>query len=294
MKLLAVLVAWGLHQWFSYRPGWQSSMARLWRLLADRQYPAWVMVVLALAVGLLATAFFALVRFLFGDLAVAVLSLLLLWLSLGDSDLVGDVRQAISAYRNNDVNCLRHALARLGAGGAHDKHLYERHLVEAVFAAAIRRWLAPIFWFVVLGIGALVFYGMVQTAARMLREEQLPSHWQGLVDGLLRGLTWPVAVLVTLGLAVTASADVTLRAVRRYWQCRRAEALRLETGFLDAALHDTFYLGSEASPVLDELAEPEAVPPGCLRLSQGLNLLWRVMLFLLTLLALATVIGWAQ
>lgn len=291
MKLLALILALLAHRMLPWRPGLQPAVAHVWRPFAGTALPAVILLLVAVALAVLVAGVQALLRWLLGDLAAGLFALVLLWLALGSVDLVADVRAAMAAHRDGDELARSEAMRRLDAEAPQDQG-YERRLVEAVFSAAVHRWLAPGFWFVVLGAAGVVFYVMVQVALKRCRDGQLPSNWQALAQGLQRGLVWPVAVLATLGLAVMASADVTARAVLRYWREQRAEVWRLEAGFLYAALRDTFYLGSERSPVIDELGEQADVPPGCLRLSQGLNLLWRVLLFLLALLALATVLGW--
>lgn len=80
--------------------------------------------------------------------------------------------------------------------------------------AAQRRWFGPLFWFVVLGAFGVLLYRLAQLAAEE-DLEALPPVQRMAAQRLLAILDWPVAHLMTLGMAVATDFDAVAEAWRR-------------------------------------------------------------------------------
>ena len=102
-------------------------------------------------------------------------------------------------------------------------------------------------------------------------------------------LDWPVAHLMTFGLALAANFDNVLGAWRD-WHAQGG--VRLDTGFLGAAAR---------ASVVSELAEEQAYAidgpaqaPALLELRDAMSLVWRILLLWLAVLAIFVVAGYAN
>ena len=100
-------------------------------------------------------------------------------------------------------------------------------------------------------------------------------------------LNWPVAQLMTFGLALAADFDRVFSA----WRDWHADGVRLYIGFLGAAARIS---------VASELAEEDAYAidgparaPDLLELRDAMSLVWRVLLLWLAVLALLVLAGLA-
>jgi AmpE protein len=102
-------------------------------------------------------------------------------------------------------------------------------------------------------------------------------------------LNWPVAHLMTFGLALAANFDGVLAA----WRDWHADGgIRLDIGFLGAAAR---------ASVVCELAEEDAYAidgpaqaPALLELRDAMSLVWRVLLLWLAVLAIFVVAGFVN
>jgi len=253
-------------------------------------------VIVLLAIPLLATALLF--------LAVSptpifyfLLALPVLVLTIGPGDLSRDVEHCIDVVCHTDGRHADHAVARLVHDCLHGDWSGQREmLVDAVFAAALQRWFAVLFWFIVAGPAGAVGYRTMRHLRDMQKDgEDLPPRWGPVLQMSCRAAQWPVAVLMTLALGVVASFDVVWHAWQDYYH-RHPDRLKvLESGFLFAAVRDTFNLRAESDLLWRELGDHrQGLPPGCLRLEQSMNLVWRLMFVSLTVLGLLTVLGWVR
>jgi AmpE protein len=159
-------------------------------------------------------------------------------------------------------------------------------LVEAVFRCALWRWFGVLFWFMVAGAVGAVGYRLVSLCAQGEARRSLPEGQRGVARTALAVLNWPVAQLMTFGLALAADFDRVLSA----WRDWHAEGVRLDSGFLGAAAR---------ASVAIELAEEDAYAadgpaqaPGLLELRDAMSLVWRVLLLWLGIIALFVLAGW--
>ncbi len=235
-----------------------------------------------LAVGalqfLLAGRFYGLPLFAFA-LAVLVYT----W---GPRDLDLDVDAVIDARDSSERRAA--AVALFPEGG--EPVVEGPGLVEAVFRCALWRWFGVLFWSLLLGgpAGALL-YRLVSLSAQGEAQRVLPPS-QGAAGGLfLAVLNWPVAHLMTFGLALAANFDGVLAA----WRDWHADGgMRLDIGFLGAAAR---------ASVVCELAEEDAYAidgpaqaPALLELRDAMSLVWRVLLLWLAVLAIFVVAGFVN
>jgi AmpE protein len=162
-------------------------------------------------------------------------------------------------------------------------------LVEAVFRCALWRWFGVLFWFLLLGPAGALLYRLVSLAAQGSAQKVLPPAQGEAAREAIALLNWPVAHLMTFGLALAANFDGVLAAWRD-WHAQGG--LRLDIGFLGAAAR---------ASVVCELAEEDAYAidgpaqaPALLELRDAMSLVWRVLLLWLAVLAIFVVAGFVN
>jgi AmpE protein len=243
---------------------------------------------LLLAAGLPVLAVAGL-QWLLGDrvygLPLFAFSLALLIYTWGPRDLDWDVDAVIEA---RDGEARRAAAARLFPEGG-EPVLEGPSLVEAVFRCALWRWFGVLFWFLLLGPAGALLYRLVSLSAQGEALKVLPPAQGEAAKLFIAILNWPVAHLMTFGLALAANFDGVLAAWRD-WHAHGG--LRLDIGFLGAAAR---------ASVVCELAEEDAYAidgpaqaPALLELRDAMSLVWRVMLLWLGVLAIFVVAGFVN
>jgi AmpE protein len=203
----------------------------------------------------------------------------------GPRDLDLDVDAVIEA---RDADARRVAAAALYPEGG-DVLIEGPSLVEAVFRCALWRWFGVLFWFLLLGPAGAILYRLVSLSAQGEARRALPPAQSDAARLFVAVLNWPVAHLMTFGLALAANFDGVLAAWRD-WHAQGG--LRLDTGFLGAAAR---------ASVVCELAEEDAYAidgpaqaPALLELRDAMSLVWRVLLLWLAVLAIFVVAGFVN
>jgi len=146
-----------------------------------------------------------------------------------------------------------------------------------------------LFWFLLLGPAGALLYRLVALSAQGYSQQVLSPSLASAAKWWLGVLNWPVAHLMTFGLALAANFDGVLAAWRD-WHAQGG--WRLDTGFLGAAAR---------ASVVCELAEEDAYAidgpaqaPALLELRDAMSLVWRVMLLWLAVLAVFVVAGFVN
>ena len=243
---------------------------------------------LMIGVGLPVLAI-ALVQWLLGDrfygLPLFAFALAVLVLTWGPRDLDLDVDAVVEA---TDPAARRAAAASLFPEGQ-EPTLEGPGLVEAVFRCALWRWFGVLFWFLLLGPAGAIVYRLVSLAAQGRAQSLLPQAQGDAAKGFLALLNWPVAHLMTFGLALAADFDGVLAAWRD-WHAQGG--VRLDIGFLGAAAR---------ASVACELTEEEAYAidgpaqaPALLELRDAMSLVWRVLLLWLAFLSIFVIAGFVN
>ncbi|MFT3763240.1 MAG: hypothetical protein QM761_11690 [Pseudoxanthomonas sp.] len=204
----------------------------------------------------------------------------------GPQDLDVDVEAVIDSH---DAPSRNAAIARLwprGDGARADGPA----LVGAVFDGALQRWFGVLFWFLLLGPFGALLYRLCERAGVGDAAAALPEANLAGVRGLCALLEWPVAQLMTLGMALVGNFDV----VRRAWREAGGNAFKLDNGFLAAAACAS--VGGELAEEADEYAEEGMVQ--ALRdlpeLRDAMSLVWRILLLWLAVLAVFVIGGWVS
>ncbi len=212
----------------------------------------------------------------------ALVALIYTW---GPRDLDLDVDAVIDAGSNEGRRAAAAALFPEGQ----EPVLEGPSLVEAVFRCALWRWFGVLFWFVLLGAAGALLYRLVALSAQGEAQRTLPPAQSEASRLFLALLDWPVAHLMTFGLALAANFDNVLAAWRD-WHAHGG--LRLDVGFLGAAARTS---------VVCELAEEEAYAidgpaqaPALLELRDAMSLVWRILLLWLAVLAIFVVAGYVN
>ncbi|MBL0228944.1 cobalamin biosynthesis protein [Thermomonas sp.] len=245
-------------------------------------------IALALAVPLLVVGLFqvALREPLWGFVGVlfAVVVLFHCW---GPRDLDLDVAGVLDAP---DAASRRHAASRLWAHAA-GARMDGPSLVEAVFRNALRRWFGVLFWFLLLGPFGAVLYRLSVLAVER-DDTQLAHETAAGARAWLALLEWPVAQLMTLGLALVGNFDSVMAA----W--REDDAFALHGDLLGTAARASVRSGSPkkaadyaesgvsaSTAIIEVFGElPE--------LRDAMNLAWRILILWLAVIALFVVAGW--
>lgn len=160
-------------------------------------------------------------------------------------------------------------------------------LPGAVFRSGLRRWFAPLFWFLLLGPAGAVLYRLCERAAvdapALLPEDNLAG-----ARNLLQWLEWPVAQAMTLSLALAGDFDRVFRA----WRENGGSRWSARSGFLESCARAAVS-GELAEDAEDARREGHPVASGEMpELHDAMSLVWRMLLLWLALLALLVIAGW--
>ena len=208
----------------------------------------------------------------------------------GPRDLDLDVAAVIDA---RDANLRRAAAARLWPPGA-TVQLDGPALVEAVFRNALRRWFGVLFWFWVLGPFGAVLYRLSTLAVERDADTVLPIDTAKGASLWLAVLDWPVTQLMTISLALVGNFE----SVASAWRERGKAGLLLRNDLLATAAR-----ASVRSEIAEEVADytETGVPVATAlveafgelpELRDAMNLVWRILVLWLAVIALFVIAGW--
>jgi len=211
--------------------------------------------------------------------------LMLAW-TWGPRDLDTDVESVLDAH---DLDTRRARLAQLAP--APDTVMAEGPTLPGnVMRSALRRWFAPLFWFLLLGPAGALLYRLLERAA-VANPGVLPEENAAGTRMLLQWLEWPVAQLMTLALALAGNFDLVFRA----WRGAGGDRWQPESLFLEA-VGRAAVSGELAEEAEDYLREGRTLPVSgeLLELRDAMSLVWRMLLLWLALLALLVIAGWVS
>ena len=208
-----------------------------------------------------------------------------LFLCWGPRDLDADARRAARAETQADRS---EALAALSSdtpgSGARSSDL-----VEAVFAAGLTRWFAPLFWFIAFGPAGALAYRLLQLLAQSPElRGSLPVLQVEAAERLHAALAWLPAQLMTLALALASDFDTVARAWRGHHEAHGQGFFHLDLGFLSATARAAVDLDEEEFTSEDGVLVPNVA------VEEARRLLWRVLIVWMALLAVVVIAGWAS
>ncbi|MGH8105380.1 MAG: cobalamin biosynthesis protein [Arenimonas sp.] len=215
-----------------------------------------------------------------------VFSLMVLLYTWGPRDLDLDVDKVVDAP---DVEARRQAAAALFPEG--DEPVLEgASLVEAVFRCALWRWFGVLFWFLILGAAGALLYRLTSLSAQGESRKTIPEMQSQAAALFTRILNWPVAHLMTFGMALAANFDTVLSAWREWY--KQSGRTRLDIGFLGAAARASVdcELAEEDAYAVDGPAQA----PALLELRDAMSLVWRILLLWLAVLSLFVLAGFVN
>ena len=218
--------------------------------------------------------------------AFAVAVLFYCW---GPRDLDLDVDAVVEAGDAEQ----RRAAAQVLLGPEREAKLDAPTLVEGVFQSALERWFGVLFWFLLLGPVGAALYRFTQVGAGKVLRAALPVEHGESYARLKAILDWPVAQLMTLGLALAANFDAVFAAWRAWHAARAQPWYALDAGFLGAAARVS--VDCELAEERDEAYAVDAPPPAAPALpalKDAMSLVWRILLLWLGVLALLVLAGW--
>ena len=163
-------------------------------------------------------------------------------------------------------------------------------LPGSLIRSALRRWFAPLFWFLLLGPVGAALYRLAERAA-LVEAARLPEENAAGARVLLQWLEWPVAQLMALALALAGNFDLVFRA----WRAAGGDRWQVQSGFLEAAGRAAVR-GELAEEAEDYLREGQPVPfaGDLVELRDAMSLVWRMLLVWLAVLALLVIAGWVS
>jgi AmpE protein len=215
-------------------------------------------------------------------LALAAIALFYCW---GPRDLERDAEAVDKAPDSEQRLAAAQALRRDEA--AQPLALESGALVEATFAAALRRWFGVLFWFAVLGAAGALLYRLTVTLAAPAHGEGQSAGQRGLLARATQALDWVPAHLMALSLALVSNFDAVFKTWRDYHAAHGKGYFTLDLGFLDAI--------ARASVEADVAAEDEAAGAArnpLVALDDAMVLVRRVLVLWLTILAVIVLAGW--
>ncbi|TXI27125.1 MAG: hypothetical protein E6Q64_07605 [Ottowia sp.] len=269
-------------QWFSHGLQWLGARApegAFWR----QRHGIWL--ALLPPVLVLALLQFALWGRLLG-LASLVLGVLVLAWTWGPRDLDIDVEAVLDApdpqTRVERLVLLAPEPGTAFADGA--------DLPGGVMRSALRRWFAPLLWFLLLGPAGALLYRLAERAA-LADAALLPQETAEGARTLLHWLEWPVAQLMALALALAGNFDRVFGA----WRGAGGDRWQAASPFLEACARAAVR-GELAEEAEDYRSQGQPLPESgdLAELRDAMSLVWRMLLLWLALLALLVIAGWVS
>jgi AmpE protein len=246
-------------------------------------------VLLALEIGLpvlvCACVQYGLHGLLFGlaSLAFAVFMLFYCW---GPRDLERDAEAIAKAPDSERRDAAAQALRADSAQAA--IAFTSEALVEATFAAALKRWFGVLFWFALLGPTGALLYRISQLLAyspEFTGDEAASQNSRAQQIALI--LDWAPAHLMALSLALASNFDAVFKTWHDYHVAHGKGYLSLDLGFLAAIARASVDADVTAG---DGYAQDTHSP--LVALEDAMVLVRRVLVVWVTLIALIVLAGW--
>lgn len=216
-------------------------------------------------------------------LTFGVMALALSW---GPRDLDRDVEAIINADQPDQFH---EALTRLQVAGGSVLHpVYS--LVAATVINALRRWFAPLFWFLLLGPVGVVSYRLLALAGQGPIASLLPPANAAGARKALALLEWPVAQLMTFAMALVGNFDTVFKA----WRTAEGGRWALSAAYLGASAKAS--VGAELGEEADDHRQAGVAVAGerLPELRDAMSLVWRMLLLWMAVLALLIIAGWVH
>ena len=163
-------------------------------------------------------------------------------------------------------------------------------LPGVVMRSALRRWFAPLLWFLLLGPAGALLYRLAERAA-LADAALLPQETAEGARTLLHWLEWPVAQLMALALALAGNFDRVFGA----WRGASGDRWQAASPFLEACARAAVR-GELAEEAEDYRSQGQPLPESgdLAELRDAMSLVWRMLLLWLALLALLVIAGWVS
>lgn len=289
VTLIAVLLTLLLSRALPHLAQWRNfSWVRRWMARLDRNNPTWLSLVLIVGLPVLAclilqmtlhTAIYGLFSLLF-----AIAMLFYCW---GPSDFERDIEAIVKAPDSERRLAAAQALRQDATDAS--LPLDAAALVEASFHAALRNWFGVMFWFFLLGPAGALLYRLARTVAfDSGLTSEAPAKQTEMAQRLVRLLDWLPAHLIALSLAIVSNFDAVLRTWRGYHLAQAKGYFTLDLGFLGAIAR-----ASVDADVMEGDGFSEDTSNVLVELQDALQLLRRVLVVWLSLMAIIVLAGWA-
>ena len=163
-------------------------------------------------------------------------------------------------------------------------------VVKGVFYQGLVRWFGVLFWFLIAGpAGALAFRlphaALVEDDARRL----LSARQIGMTKRIAAAVDVIPAVLTTLALALVGNFDAVVAAWRAHLKNPAHSGLSMDYEFLPEVGFRTVCEGDPTEDAFDHGHET-----ACSDVRVAMNLVWRIFIAWLSVVALLTLVGWVS
>lgn len=215
-----------------------------------------------------------------------VFSAAVLLLAWGARDLDRDVEDFILACDESDAEKAADPLIS-SYRKPHPRSSREA-VVKGVFYQGLVRWFGVMFWFLVAGpAGALAFRlphaALVEDGARKL----LNARQIGMTKRIAAAVDFFPAVLTTLALALVGNFDAVVSAWRSHLKNPAHSGLSMDYEFLPEVGFRTVCEGDPTENAYDRAHES-----ACSDVRVAMNLVWRIFIAWLSVVAILTLVGW--
>ncbi len=256
-----------------------------WLVARLPDWPGAMLLVVALpavAIGavqwLLADSGLALAAFLF-----ATACLILAW---GSRDLDSDVK----AYLDAETDAEREAASEQlvfpyrQTAAAPGNHV----VVEGVFYQGLVRWFGTIFWFLLLGGGGAIAFRLAHALlCERANRDLLQPRQEEAARRIVAIADWIPAVMTTLGLAAVGDFDRVVRAWRAHFREDRRPWLSWDSEFLPRVGRLTVVEGHTLDDAFDHDYSGRLG-----QVNAAMSLVWRILVFWLTVIAVLSLVRW--
>ncbi len=141
----------------------------------------------------------------FGSIIEVIISCLLLIFCLGPSELGRDINRYMDAKESGDQQKIEKIAHKFNDVIYSDN--YDRAIIDGIFWSICHRLIAPIFWFLIIGIAGAMVYRFIEIIYQETEKTDCESKIYKLLASVFYILNWVPARVTVIGYAVIGNFD---------------------------------------------------------------------------------------